>query len=528
MVRTTSSRSKHAEPPDFEEAVERPRNSSGIEFSPTELKSALWECAEVLRGSAVDRTDWKAYILPLLFFKRLSDVWDEEIAEAVELYGDIDPVDFPEVHRFEIPTDCHWRDIRETPANVGAGMARAMREIERVNPDTLYRVFGAADWGNKEILSDEILKDLIEQLSQVPLGNQAVSTDILGDAYEYLIGRFADVTKRKKAGEFYTPRSVVRMMVDLLDPHEGETIYDPACGTGGMLLGAIEHVHRAGGDPRTFFGKIYGQEKNLTTSSIARMNLVLHGIEDFQIVREDTLRNPAFIDSAAGGVATFDCVIANPPFSLKEWGREIWEADPWGRVSYGLPPESYGDYAWVQHMVASMAAGTGRMAVVLPQGALFRQGWEGKIRQGLLEQDLVEAVIGLAPNIFFGTGLAPAVVVLCRTKSAARRRRVLLVEASNLCRKGRARNFLDPQHAERIVKWVRAFEDVEGRAKVVGLDVMREEDWTLNISRYVIPRSDMFVPPLPTAIAALKEAVAECRAAENCLREMLNEQGSPK
>ena len=215
-----------------------------------------------------------------------------------------------------------------------------MREIERANPETLYRVFGAADWGNREMLTDEILKDLIEGLSEVSLGNTAVSSDILGDAYEYLIGKFADITKRKKAGEFYTPRSVVRMMVDILDPKEGESIYDPACGTGGMLLGAIEHVKSAGGDPRTFFGKIHGQEKNLTTASIARMNLVLHGIEDFQIVREDTLRNPAFTDSSTGGLATFDCVIANPPFSLKEWGREIWESDPWGRATSGCRPRA--------------------------------------------------------------------------------------------------------------------------------------------------------------------------------------------
>ena len=248
-----------------------------------DLRQRLWNCAEILRGSAVDRTDWKAYILPLLFFKRISDVWDEETADAVALFGDADPVDFPEVHRFTVPAGCHWRDVRETPANVGAALSRAMREIERANPDTLYRVFGAADWGNREMLTDEILKDLIEGLSEVSLGNESVTTDALGDAYEYLIGKFADVTKRKKAGEFYTPRSVVRMMVELLDPKAGESIYDPACGTGGMLLGAIEHVQRGGGDARTFFGRIYGQEKNLTTASIARMNLVLHGIEDFQV-----------------------------------------------------------------------------------------------------------------------------------------------------------------------------------------------------------------------------------------------------
>ncbi len=490
-----------------------------------ELKSHLWNCAEILRGSAVDRTDWKAYILPLLFFKRLSDVWDDETGEAVELYGDVDPVDYPEIHRFTIPEGCHWRDVRATPVNVGAALSHAMREVERANPDTLYRVFGAADWGNREMLTDEILKDLIEGLSAVALGNQAIGSDILGDAYEYLIGKFADVTKRKKAGEFYTPRSVVRMMVDILDPQEGESIYDPACGTGGMLLGAIEHAREAGGDPRTFFGNIYGQEKNLTTSAIARMNLVLHGIEDFQIVRQDTLRNPAFSDSTSGGLATFDCVIANPPFSLKEWGREIWEADPWGRAIFGLPPESYGDYAWVQHMVASMAEGAGRMAVVLPQGALFRKGAEGRIRRALLEQDLIEAVVGLAPNIFYGTGLAPAIVVLRRRKPAERKERVLIVDASSLFRKGRAQNFLDGEHAEQIVAWVNNIVDVEELARVVTLEEIKAEEWTLNISRYVLPPIGDEIPPLPEAVEAFKLAVTEARAAEDRLREVLMEGG---
>jgi type I restriction enzyme M protein len=429
------------------------------------------------------------------------------------------------VHRFNVPEGCHWRDVRETPANVGAALSHAMREIELANPDTLYRVFGAADWGNREMLTDEILKDLMEGLSGVLLGNKAVSTDVLGDAYEYLIGKFADVTKRKKAGEFYTPRSVVRMMVELLDPKAGESIYDPACGTGGMLLGAIEHVQRAGGDERTFFGKIYGQEKNLTTASIARMNLVLHGIEDFQVVREDTLRSPAFTDSTTGGLATFDCVIANPPFSLKEWGRDLWEADPWGRAAFGLPPESFGDYAWVQHMVASMAVRTGRMALVLPQGALFRTEAEGRIRRALLEQDLIEAVIGLAPNIFYGTGLAPAVVVLRRTKPAKRKRKVLIGDASSLFRKGRAQNFLDLEHAAEIVAWVRAFKDVPNRVRVVGLDALEAEDWTLNISRYVMPPVGEDIPSLSEAVAALKRAVADTRAAEDRLRDVLIEGG---
>jgi type I restriction enzyme M protein len=491
-----------------------------------ELKSTLWDAANTLRGSAVDRTDWKGYILPLLFFKRVCDVWDEETADAAETFGDTVPALFPEVHRFQVPEHCHWRDIRETAANIGTALVHAMQEIERANPDTLYRVFGTADWGNREKFTDELLKDLIEGFSAISLGNKAVSTDVLGDAYEYLIGKFADVTRRNKAGEFYTPRSVVRMMVEILDPKAGESIYDPACGTGGLLLGAIEHVTREGGDPRTFFGKIYGQEKNLTTSSIARMNLVLHGIEDFQIAREDTLRNPAFADASTGGLLTFDCVIANPPFSLKEWGRDLWEADPWGRAKYGIPPESYGDYAFVQHMIASMAqGGNSRMAVVLPQGALFRKAAEGNIRTALLKEDLIEAVIGLAPNLFYGTQLAGCVVVLRRKKPVTRQNKVLIIDASSLFRKARAQNFLDPEHREQIVAWYRAFEDVKDRAKVASLEEIKNEGWTLNISGYVLPSIGADIPPLPDAVEAFKTALAEARSAEDHLRTVLSEGG---
>jgi len=483
------------------------------------LKSELWNAANILRGSAVDRTDWKGYILPLLFFKRISDVWDEEHARMVEEYGE----DFEDEHRFQIPDGSHWDDIRSTAQNVGAALKHAMQEIERANPDTLYRVFGTGDWGNKEKFTDELIKDMIEGFSAIELGNNAVDTDVLGDAYEYLVGKFADVTRRNKAGEFYTPRSVVRMMVEILDPKEGESIYDPACGTGGMLLAAISHVKRQGGDPRTFFGKIYGQEKNLTTSSVARMNLVLHGIEDFQIAREDTLRNPVFTDGA-GGLAKFDCVIANPPFSLKDWGRDIWENDPWGRAQYGLPPDSYGDYAFVQHMIASMAeGGSSRMAVVLPQGALFRQSAEGKIREALLKEDLIEAVIGMAPNLFYGTGLAGCVVVLRRNKPAERKNKVLVIDAQSLYRDVLSQRLLDPEHSEQIVAWFDAFQDVEDRAKVVSLDEIKDEGWTLNISRYVLPPIGEDIPPLPEAVAAFKDALTEARAAEDHLQTVLTE-----
>lgn len=484
------------------------------------LESHLWEAANILRGSPVDRTDWKSYILPLLFFKRVCDVWDEEHAEMVATYGE----DFADEHRFQIPEDCHWRDVRATPANVGSALANAMRCIEQANQQHLYGVFGDAQWTNKDRLPDELLKDLIEHFSSLPLGNHAADSDIIGDAYEYLIYQFADATKNK-AGEFYTPRSVVRLMVSILDPREGETVYDPACGTGGMLLAAVEHVRDAGGDPRTFFGKLFGQEKNLTTSSVARMNLLLHGVEDFQVERGDTLRNPVFTDPSTGGLATFDVVIANPPFSLERWGREVWESDPWGRAFAGLPTDKSGDFAWVQHMVKSMAPRHGRMAVVLPQGALFRGGIEGKIRQHLLQQDLIEAVIGLAPNLFYGTGLAACILVLRERKPATTRGKVLIIDASALFRKGRAQNTLEPGHSAEVLGWYRKFADVEDRARVVGLDEIEQEGWTLNISRYVLPPIGKDIPPLEEAVADFKAALERCREAEEALRREMEEGG---
>ncbi len=485
-----------------------------------ELESHLWEAANILRGSPVDRTDWKSYLLPLLFFKRICDVWDEEHEAMIAEYG----VDYQDEHRFQVPEGCHWREVRDTPKNVGTALARAMRAVEAANQKHLYGVFGDAQWTNKERLPDELLKDLIEHFSALGMGNERVASDVMGDAYEYLIKQFADVTN-KKAGEFYTPRSVVRLMVDLLDPSEGESVYDPACGTGGMLLTAVSHVRERGGDPRTFFGRLYGQEKNLTTAAVARMNLFLHGIEDFAVERGDTLRNPVFLDPSTGSLATFDVVIANPPFSLEQWGREVWENDPWGRAFAGLPTDSSGDMAWVQHMVRSMASKTGRMAVVLPQGALFRGGVEGQIRQHLLRHDLIEAVLGLAPNLFYGTGLAACILFVRQQKIAERKEKVLIADGSALFRRGRAQNFLEPIHAREILRWVRDFSDVEDRARVVTLAEIEKESWTLNISRYVLPPVGADVPPLPEAVAAFKAALGRCREAEEKLRQVMHDGG---
>lgn len=482
----------------------------------SQLEQYLSKAAWILKGP-VDASDFKVYIFPLLFFKRISDVYDDEYNQAMaESGGDEDYALLPEFHRFDIPQDCHWNDVRETATNVGLAIEKALRGIEQANQEFLYGIFGDAQWSNKNKLSDKLLIDLIEHFSQYRLGNENVNPDMLGQAYEYLIKHFADLTN-KKAGEFYTPRSVVHLLGLILDPHEGESIYDPACGTGGMLLECVDHLKHNHEDARTL--KLYGQEKNLTSSSIARMNMFLHGIEDFEILRGDTLRNPAFFE--ADGLKTFDCVIANPPFSLQDWGAENWVNDPFGRNIAGVPPKSNGDMAWVQHMVKSMNS-TGRMTVVLPHGALFRKGAEGAIRQALIEQDLVEAVIGLGPNIFYGTQLAACVLVFQQNKAAEKKQKVLFIDASDQIRVGRAQNFLEPTHVKQIYDWYQVFDDVQNYVKVAALEDLKENDYNLNIPLYVEKIIEDNLPSVEEALNDLKAAWQASLQAEERFKTILN------
>jgi type I restriction enzyme M protein len=478
------------------------------------LESHLAAAADLLRGS-IDQADFKAYIFPLMFFKRISDVYLEEFAQALEESGgDHEFASFAENHRFAIPEGSLWGDVRSHTQNIGSALQTAFREIEKANPDTLYGIFGSASWTNKDKLPDRKLADLIEHFSSRNLSNAAVPPDVFGNAYEYLIKRFADQSN-KKAGEYYTPRSVVGLLVNILDPKEGETVFDPACGTGGMLIEVIEHVKAAGGSPKTLWGKLYGQEKVLATSAIARMNLLLHGVEDFKIVREDTLRNPAFY--SGNHLAQFDCVLANPPFSLKNWGETEWASDRWGRSQLGgVPPKGYADWAWVQHMITSARPSTGRAAVVLPQGALFRQGAEGRIRRQVLQTGLIEAVIGLAPNLFYGTGLAACVLILRLRKPADRQGKVLFVDAEKLFKRGRNQNTLEPQHSEAILAAYQGYTDVEGWAHLAAQTEIAANDYNLNIPLYVAPAETGDKLTLADALTNLEAAharAAETRAA---------------
>ena len=483
----------------------------------SQLEQYLAKAAWILKGP-VDAADFKVYIFPLLFFKRISDVYDEEYKEAFdESEGDDEYAVSPEFHRFTIPAGCHWNDIREITVNVGSKIKGAFVQIEKANPDKLSAIFGDAPWTNKEKLTDELLRKLIEHFSQFNLSNSNVEPDILGQAYEYLIKIFADQTN-KKAGEFYTPRSVVRLMGQIVDAKEGETIYDPACGTAGMLLECIGHVKEKGGDFRTL--RVFGQEKNLTTSTIARINLFLHGIEDFQIERGDTLRDPRFFENDR--LRQFDVVIANPPFSLDAWGADLWINDVHGRNIGITPPKGNGDMAWVLHKIKSMKPVTGRVAVVLPHGALFRKGAEAKIRAALLEMDLLDAVIGLGANIFYGASLAACILIFRAKKEKRKTNKVLFVDAADQIRTGRSQNFLDKAHIQTIYQWYSDWRDVKNYAKIVAVEELKVNDYNMNIPLYVEKEMQDNLPSIEEALHSLKIAAEKAWLAEEKLKSLLN------
>jgi len=449
-------------------------------LSQQELESYLWGAAKLLRG-LVDAGDYKQYIFPLLFFKRLSDVWDEEHAAALAETKDKKYARSTADDRFAIPDGAHWSDVRSASRDVGRALLNAFRAIEAANPERLAGVFGNASWTDKAQMPDATLKNLIEHFSRHSLSLAAVPEDELGNAYEYLIKQFADDSGHT-AQEFYTNRTLVHLMAQMLEPKAGETIYDPTAGTGGMLISSLAEVKRRGGDVRTI--GLYGQELIHITAAIARMNLVLHGVEDFQVVAGNTLANPAFVERDR--LQTFDVVLANPPYSIKKWNREAWASDPWGRNFLGTPSQGRADYAFFQHILKSLDPKTGRCAILFPHGVLFRNE-EADMRRKLVEADLLECVLGLGPNLFYNSPME-ACVVICRAKKpAARRELVLFIDAVKEVTRERANSSLKAEHQAHILAAYKAFDDEPGFAWVASIEALRENLYNLSIPRYVRP-----------------------------------------
>ncbi|AUW93051.1 type I restriction endonuclease subunit M [Sulfobacillus thermotolerans] len=465
-----------------------------------ELESHLWESANILRGS-IDSADYKNYIFGLLFLKRLNDVFEEE-RDALQNIPGADP-DEPVEYQFFVPERARWSYLRTIAVNVGEAINKAFEALEEQNR-RLEGVLVSIDFNNKDRLPDQVLLRLLAHFSQIRIGNRDLpEPDMLGRAYEYLIAQFAD-DAGKKGGEFYTPRGVVQLLVALLQPEEGMRICDPTVGSGGMLIESVHYIEAHGGNAKNV--SLYGQEKNLNTWSICKMNMLLHGLLDARIDKGDTIRDPKLVDH--GELMLFDRVIANPPFSLKNWGREAAEHDPYGRFKYSLPPKSYGDLAFVQHMVATLNV-TGRLGVVMPHGILFRGNSEQHIRQGLLEDDLIDAVIGLPPNLFYGTGIPAAILIIRKAKPESHRHCVLFIEASRDFQPGKNQNSLRPEDIAKIVDAYTAYEDVEKYARVVSIEEIRQNGYNLNISRYVDTFEEQKAVDIGAVIRELRELEAQ-------------------
>jgi type I restriction enzyme M protein len=444
-----------------------------------DLEKYLWGAATTLRGN-IDAGDYKQYIFPLMFFKRISDVYDEEFQNALaESDGDLKYAAFAENHHFQVPDGAHWNDVREVTVNIGLALQNAMRATEKANPDTLDGIFGDASWTNKERLSDAMLTNLIEHYSQQKLGLKNVPDDKLGNAYEYLIKKFADDSGHT-AAEFYTNRTVVKLMTMIMDPQPGESVYDPTCGSGGLLLNCALHLKDEGKEYRTL--KLYGQEINLLTSAIARMNMFMHGIEEFDIVRGNTLSNPGLLENDE--LKKFNVILANPPYSIKSWDRKAFESDPHGRNVWGTPPQGCADYAFQQHIQKSLDLDNGRSISLWPHGILFRDA-ETAMRKKMIEQDQVECVIGLGPNLFYNSPMEACLLITKTNKEANKKGNVLFVNAVKEVSHDRTSTFLDGNNIEKILASYKSHSDVEGFCKVISTKEILSKNASLNMAQYV-------------------------------------------
>ncbi|MFN6335355.1 MAG: N-6 DNA methylase [Sphingobacteriales bacterium] len=445
-----------------------------------QLEDYLWGAANILRGM-IDAADFKQYIFPLLFFKRVSDLWDEEFELAKEESGgDLKYAEFAENHRFQIPKGCHWEDVRKKTVDVGAALQKALNGIEKANFEMLHDVFGDAQWTNKRRMSDEKMLDLIEHFSKMKLTIAEVPHDIMGDGYEYLIKKFADDSGHT-AAEFYTNRTLVKLMTLITDPKPGESVYDPTCGSGGILLNSVLYLKEQKKEYRTL--KLYGQELNLITSAIARMNMFMHNIDEFLVVQGDTLDNPQILENDE--LKKFDVIMANPPYSIKRWSQAKWMNDPYGRNIWGTPPQGCADYAFQQHIMKSLNPDSGRCVVLWPHGVLFRDS-EAELRSKMIEGDFVDAVIGLGKNLFYNSGMESCLLICRMNKPKERKGKIIFIDAKDEIKLERSSAYLLPEHIKRISTAYWKFKSEEGFSQVVSIkDVLDGSKGNLSVQLYI-------------------------------------------
>lgn len=480
-----------------------------------ELEKYLWDSAVLLR-THVDAGAYKQYIFPLLFFKRLSDVYDEECEKIRKEYGE-EALDWEENHQFMIPNGAHWNDVRNVSKDVGKAIKNAFHAIEVANPEKLQGIFGDASWTNKNRLPDRLLKDLIEHFSSKTLSIENCPADELGQGYEYLIKQFADDSGHT-AQEFYTNRTVVNLMTEMLKPQPGESIYDPTCGSAGMLISAVAYLKQQKKEWRNL--SIYGQEIVTLTSAIARMNLLLHEIQDFKIVNADTLKVPAFIDHAK--LQQFDIVLANPPYSIKQWDRKAFESDKYGRNFLGTPPQGRADYAFFQHILKSMDSVSGRCAILFPHGVLFRSE-EQEMREKLVRADFVECILGIGRNLFYNSPME-ACIIICRTnKPKERRNKIQFINAKHEVTRKNAQSYLEDSHMKRITEAYDNYTVEPGFSTVVSNKDILKKGAELTISLYVDEVNDEDTIPVEDAVQIWLDRSSRFNTAYDKLEKLIKE-----
>jgi len=475
------------------------------------LKSHLWASANILRGS-IDSSDFKNYIFGMLFFKRLSDVFDEEYEVMKAKVGDKLSKSKDMYTRFYRPDDCSWNDILQTSTNIGEKINDVFSKITRANSPKLDGILDRIDFNDRELLSDAVLSDLVQHFNKISLNNTNVTGDVLGQAYEYLIEQFAD-DAGKKGGEFYTPAMVVKLLVKILSPKELESVYDPACGSGGMLVHAADYLKKCGQDPVKLF--MYGQEKIRPTYLIARMNMFLHGYDNAHIERGDTFTEPKHLEN--GQLKKFDIVLANPMWNQPNWHRDQWVAgDPFNRFPFGLPPKKFGDWAWIQLMYASLKTG-GRMGIVMDNGALYRGNSETRIRRQFIENYFLEAVIGLPENLFYNTNQAGCLLIFNDNKPEIRKGKIIFIDASKNYIQSTNQNLLREKDLDKTVTAFDSFETIERYCTVSNEEEVKENDYYLNIGRYVDIIGPETIVNIPNVIENMKNLEVQRNDAKNKL-----------
>lgn len=499
---------------------EAPAADDSGKMNLTQLKQFLWRSADILRGK-IDSSDYKKYIFGLLFYKRISDVWDEEYKKVLEEFHNEDLARSEHNHRFQVPKDCQWSEIQKQAEGIGHKLNEIFDKLTNANSPKLDKIFDDLDFANKDKFPNETLQRLINHFSQYNFGDSYISSDLLGDAYEYLIEQFA-ADAGKKGGEFYTPREVERVIINILKPHEKDHIYDMAVGSGGFLLEAYHYLKGQAGEKKARSLYLYGQEINIGTYAIAKINMFLHGLDGADIQRGDTLADPKFLNPD-GSLKTFDICVANPPYSVKEWETETFRADKYGRITeYEMPPTKKADYAFVLHMVKSMNE-NGRAGIVLPHGVLFRGGAEGRIREKLITNDLIEAIIALPPKLFYGTGIPAAIVIFNKNKPEDHKNKILIIDAEKDFEEGKNQNRLRKVDIEKIVSAFEGYREIEKYARVVDMGELKENEFNLNVRRYVENGEEEEIVDVKTVWSEIKEIEKNREAIDKKVESYLKE-----